>query len=54
VAFPLVGALSDRFGLDRAVLVLPGVALAGGLVILGATRTVARDMARVTVEPPVI
>lgn len=47
VAFPLVGALSDRFGLDRAVLVLPAVGLAGGIIILGATRTVARDMARV-------
>jgi MFS family permease len=46
VAFPLVGALSDRFGLDQAVLLLPSVAIAGGLVILGATRTVARDMAR--------
>jgi MFS family permease len=47
VAFPLVGALSDRLGLDRAVLLLPAVAILGGLVILGATRTVARDMARV-------
>jgi MFS family permease len=47
VAFPLVGALSDRFGLDRAVLLLPAVAIIGGLVILGATRTVGRDMARV-------
>ncbi len=46
IAFPLVGALSDRFGLERAVLVLPVVAGLGGLVILGATRTVARDMAR--------
>src|SRR4029078_13469164 len=46
VAFPLVGALSDRFGLDQAVLLLPSVAILGGLVILGATRTVARDMAR--------
>ena len=46
VAFPLVGALSDRFGLHRAVLVLPAVAVLGGLVILGATRTVGRDMAR--------
>jgi MFS family permease len=46
VAFPLVGALSDRFGLDRAVLLLPSVAILGGLVILGATRTVGRDMAR--------
>jgi MFS family permease len=46
VAFPLVGGLSDRFGLDRAVLVLPCVALLGGLIILGATRTVRQDMAR--------
>ncbi len=44
VAFPLVGALSDRFGLDQAVLLLPSVAILGGLVILGATRTVAADM----------
>jgi MFS family permease len=51
VAFPLVGALSDRFGLDRAVLVLPSVALAGGIVILGATPTVARDMARAAADP---
>jgi MFS-type transporter involved in bile tolerance (Atg22 family) len=50
VAFPLVGALSDRFGLDRAVLVLPAVAIAGGLVILAATRTVERDMAQATAE----
>jgi hypothetical protein len=46
VAFPLVGALSDRFGLDRAVLLLPAVAAVGGLVVLGATRTVGRDMVR--------
>jgi MFS family permease len=46
VAFPLVGGLSDRFGLHRAVLVLPSVAVIGGLVILGATRTVGRDIAR--------
>jgi sugar phosphate permease len=50
VAFPLVGALSDRFGIDRAVLVLPSVAIAGGLVILLATATVARDMARAEAE----
>jgi len=48
VAFPLVGALSDRFGLHRAVLLLPVVAIVGGIVVLGATRTVARDMARVS------
>jgi MFS family permease len=51
VAFPLVGALSDRFGLHRAVLVLPAVAVLGGLVILGATRTVGRDMARAASVP---
>lgn len=50
VAFPLVGFLSDRFGLDRAVLVLPSVALAGGMIILGAVGTVAQDMARATAE----
>ncbi len=47
IAFPLVGALSDRFGIDRAVFVLPSVALVGGLVILGAMRTVGPDMMRV-------
>jgi len=50
VAFPLVGALSDRFGLHRAVLVLPSVAIAGGIIILAATRTVERDMARAEAE----
>jgi sugar phosphate permease len=48
IAFPLVGALSDRFGIDRAVFVLPSVALLGGLVVLGALRTVGADMKRVT------
>jgi MFS family permease len=47
VAFPLVGSLSDRFGLDRAILLLPAVAIIGGLVIFGAARTVGRDMVRV-------
>jgi MFS family permease len=47
VAFPLIGALSDRLGLARAILLLPLVAILGGIVILGATRTVGRDMARV-------
>ncbi len=45
-AFPLVGALSDRFGIDRAVFVLPSMALLGGLVVLGAIRTVGPDMKR--------
>ena len=47
IALPLVGSLSDRFGLDRAVMVLPVVALVGGIVMLGAMKTVTRDMARV-------
>ncbi|HEU4699058.1 MAG TPA: MFS transporter [Gemmatimonadales bacterium] len=46
IAFPLVGALSDRFGLDRAILLLPAVSILGGVVILGALRTLGRDMAR--------
>ena len=36
IAFPLIGSLSDRFTLERAVIVLPGVALIGGIVALGA------------------
>lgn len=46
VAFPLVGALSDRFGIERAVLLLPVVALVGGLAVLPAIGAVARDMER--------
>ena len=30
IALPLVGSLSDRFGLDRAVLLLPAVVIVGG------------------------
>ncbi len=47
IAFPLVGALSDSFGLDRAVLLLPLVAMIGGLIMLRARRTVGPDMHRV-------
>lgn len=47
IAFPLVGSLSDRIGLANAVMVLPIIALAGGVVTLGALRTVIRDMQRV-------
>lgn len=46
IALPLVGYLSDQFGIDRAVLLLPAVAMLGGVVILGATRTVRRDSGR--------
>ncbi len=50
IALPLVGSLSDRFGLDRAVLLLPAVVVAGGLTVIGAMRTVGRDMSRVAGE----
>lgn len=46
IALPLVGVLSDRFGIDRAVLILPVVSIVGGLVVLMAGRYVRRDMAR--------
>lgn len=46
IAYPLVGALSDEFGLRTAMLVLPTAAFVGGLVVLRATRTIARDRAR--------
>jgi sugar phosphate permease len=56
VAPPLIGYLSDRLqavwhlpadeALRRAMLLLPAAGLVGGLVILLALRTVARDMAR--------
>ncbi len=49
IALPLVGMLSDQFGLDRAILLLPLVSMMGGLVILGATRTAGKDMERVRV-----
>ncbi|HEX6104807.1 MAG TPA: MFS transporter, partial [Gemmatimonadales bacterium] len=48
ISLPLVGTLSDLFGLDRAILLLPLVVILGGVVVLGATRTVARDMGRRT------
>ena len=50
IAFPLVGMLSDRFGLEHAVFVLPAVSIAGGLVVLGAAGKVIRDIRRVVDE----
>jgi MFS transporter, Spinster family, sphingosine-1-phosphate transporter len=47
IAPPLVGYLSDRFGLRLAMLLLPTAGAVGGLVILIALTTVGRDMARV-------
>lgn len=59
VAPPLIGYLSDRLqavwhlpaneALRRAMLLLPAAGVVGGLVILLALRTVARDMAQVRV-----
>ncbi|HVX88890.1 MAG TPA: MFS transporter [Gemmatimonadales bacterium] len=46
IALPLVGILSDRIGIDKAVLVLPVVSILGGGVVLLAMRYVRRDMAR--------
>jgi sugar phosphate permease len=51
IAFPLVGALSDRFGIHNAVMLLPVVAVLGGLVTLFAVRTVAYDMGRAASRP---
>jgi MFS transporter, Spinster family, sphingosine-1-phosphate transporter len=46
IALPVVGALSDRFGLRPALLSLPMVGLLGGVVLLFALFTVGRDMGR--------
>lgn len=46
IAFPLVGFLSDRFGLQKAVLLLPAASLAGALIVLLAAPSVAKDTAR--------
>ena len=52
IALPIVGFLSDRYGLRAAMLSLPAVGLAGGLLLLISVRTVARDMARVRQAAP--
>ena len=46
VAFPLVGALSDRFGIERAIIVLPIAAMLGGAIVLSAVKALAGDTAR--------
>lgn len=46
IALPLVGTLSDRFGIDKAILLLPVVSILGGAVVLMAMRYVRRDMLR--------
>ncbi len=58
IALPLVGFLSDRFGIDRAIFILPAASIAGGAVLLFGVRTVLRDMAfvaaRTTASHPVV
>jgi sugar phosphate permease len=46
IAYPLVGTLSDRFGLRIAMLVLPAAAFLGGAIVLLAIRTIKADRAR--------
>jgi len=48
VAFPLIGLLSDRFGLDRAAYLLPAMSFVGGIVVLRAGRTLRRDIEQMT------
>ncbi|MBI2402963.1 MAG: hypothetical protein HYV20_09580, partial [Gemmatimonadetes bacterium] len=50
VAYPLIGFLSDRVGLEWAMLLLPAVGMLGGLVFLLAMRTVGRDMRRLAAQ----
>ena len=47
VALPVIGALSDRFGLRAAMMSLPMVGLLGGVILMFALFTVRRDMERV-------
>ncbi len=48
VAFPLVGFLSDRFGLERAMIMLPIASLIGAAIVLSAVRALEGDTARAT------
>lgn len=58
IALPLVGFLSDRFGIDRAIFLLPTAAIVGGIVLFLGVGTVLRDMAfvamRTTSSHPVV
>ncbi len=46
IAFPLVGFLSDRVGLQKAILLLPIASLIGALIVLLAAPSVAADTER--------
>ena len=58
IALPLVGFLSDRFGIDRAIFLLPTATILGGFVLLFGVSTVEQDMAyvamRTTTTHPVV
>jgi MFS family permease len=51
IALPVVGSLSDHYGLRVALMTLPAVGLLGGALLLLAVPTVARDMERVKTRP---
>jgi MFS family permease len=46
VAYPLIGFLSDRFGIQTAMLLLPTVAVVGAFVLLLGVHTIESDMQR--------
>jgi MFS family permease len=50
IALPVVGFLSDRYGLRVALMTLPAVGLLGGALLLLAVPTVARDMERIKTQ----
>jgi MFS family permease len=58
IALPLVGFLSDRFGIAQAIFLLPAAAMLGGAVLFLGVGTVLRDMdfvlARTTATHPVV
>lgn len=46
IAYPLIGAFSDQYGIRTAMLILPTVGVVGAAVFLLSARTVARDSER--------
>lgn len=46
VAFPLVGWLSDNYGLEKAIIALPVAAVIGAAIVLSAVKALADDTAR--------
>jgi MFS family permease len=48
VAFPLVGWMSDNFGLEKAIIVLPVASVIGAAIVLSAVKALDGDTARAT------